>query len=185
MSRPQGHNAAGRIEWIGKANDLVGSRTRDFAACSIVTHRYSSWNFMFEKLERWWTMSKMISVNVSVSQLMVIKICSSLERRNRGFESHLRHGCSVCVCDYSVCVVLCSGPRSPTVCEKWLQNWIRGQGPEWAGKASAEKSCRCSTLNYVTIASYQFIFQFVINKLSYHSTLYSLRCWQRRKIKKC
>jgi hypothetical protein len=36
MSRPQGHGAAGRINQLKKSNDLIGNRTRDFPACSIV-----------------------------------------------------------------------------------------------------------------------------------------------------
>jgi hypothetical protein len=45
----------------------------------------------------------------------------------------------VCVRLFCVCVTLfvSSGlatgcPRTPTVWEKWLRNWIRGQGPKWA-----------------------------------------------------
>jgi hypothetical protein len=37
MSRLQGHSAAGRIRSIKKFNDLVGNRTHDFPACSIVS----------------------------------------------------------------------------------------------------------------------------------------------------
>jgi hypothetical protein len=33
------------------------------------------------------------------------------------------------------CDELITRPRSPTICEKWLRNWIRGLGPEWAGRA--------------------------------------------------
>jgi hypothetical protein len=51
-----------------------------------------------------------------------------------------------CMCAFILCLCFpvlrqwpCSGlitrPRSPTVCEKWLRNWIRGLGSEWAGKA--------------------------------------------------
>jgi hypothetical protein len=36
LSRPQGHSAAGRIRSIEKCNDLIGNRTRDLEACSIV-----------------------------------------------------------------------------------------------------------------------------------------------------
>jgi hypothetical protein len=71
----------------------------------------------------------------------------------RGFESHLRHGCLVCVCVYSVIVLSCvyvaalrrPRPRKPTVCEKWLRNWIRGLGPEWAGRAICEKIVKKKT----------------------------------------
>jgi hypothetical protein len=35
-STPQGHSAAGRIRSIKKSNDLIGNRTRDLPACSIV-----------------------------------------------------------------------------------------------------------------------------------------------------
>jgi hypothetical protein len=36
LSRPQGHSAAGRIRPTEKSNDLIGNRTRDLPACSIV-----------------------------------------------------------------------------------------------------------------------------------------------------
>jgi hypothetical protein len=36
LSRPQDYSAAGRIRSIEKSNALVGSRTRDLPACSIV-----------------------------------------------------------------------------------------------------------------------------------------------------
>jgi hypothetical protein len=36
LSRPQGHSAAGRIRSIEKSNDLIGIRSRNFPACSIV-----------------------------------------------------------------------------------------------------------------------------------------------------
>jgi hypothetical protein len=36
LSRPQGHSAAGRIRPIKKCNKLVGNRTGDLTACSIV-----------------------------------------------------------------------------------------------------------------------------------------------------
>jgi hypothetical protein len=36
QSRPQGHSVAGRIRSIEKSNDLIGNRTRDLLACSIV-----------------------------------------------------------------------------------------------------------------------------------------------------
>jgi hypothetical protein len=36
LSRHQGHNAAGRIRSIKKSDDLIGNRTRDLPACSIV-----------------------------------------------------------------------------------------------------------------------------------------------------
>jgi hypothetical protein len=45
----------------------------------------------------------------------------SLGRRNRGFESHRRHECLVCVCVYCVCVVLCLG-RGPSA------SWSLAQG---------------------------------------------------------
>jgi hypothetical protein len=68
----------------------------------------------------------------------------SLELWDRGFKSHSRHGC---VCAFILCLCgqrpwdgLITRPRCPTVCEKWLRNWIRGLGPEWAGKAIEIKS---------------------------------------------
>jgi hypothetical protein len=36
LSRPQGHNAAGRERSTEKYNDLIGNRTRDLPACSIM-----------------------------------------------------------------------------------------------------------------------------------------------------
>jgi hypothetical protein len=36
LSRPQGHSAAGRIRSVEKSSDLIGNRTRDFPACSIM-----------------------------------------------------------------------------------------------------------------------------------------------------
>jgi hypothetical protein len=36
LSRPQGRSAAGMIRSIEKSNDLIGSRTRDLPASSIV-----------------------------------------------------------------------------------------------------------------------------------------------------
>jgi hypothetical protein len=36
LSRPQGHSAAGKITLTEKLNDLIGNRTRDLPACSIV-----------------------------------------------------------------------------------------------------------------------------------------------------
>jgi hypothetical protein len=36
LSRAQGHNAAGRIRSIEKSSDLIGFRTRDLPASSIV-----------------------------------------------------------------------------------------------------------------------------------------------------
>jgi hypothetical protein len=43
--------------------------------------------------------------------------------------------CLCCpVCRYRPCDGLITRSRSPTVCEKWLRNWIRGQGREWAGR---------------------------------------------------
>jgi hypothetical protein len=36
LNRPQGHIAAGRITSIEKSNDLIGNRTRDLPACSIL-----------------------------------------------------------------------------------------------------------------------------------------------------
>jgi hypothetical protein len=36
LSRPQGNSAAGRLTSIEKYNDLIGKRTRELPACSIV-----------------------------------------------------------------------------------------------------------------------------------------------------
>jgi hypothetical protein len=36
VSLPRGHSAAGRSRLIEKSNDLIGNRTRDLPACSIV-----------------------------------------------------------------------------------------------------------------------------------------------------
>jgi hypothetical protein len=38
------------------------------------------------------------------------------------------------------CYGLITRPRSSTVCEKWLRNWIRGQCPEWAERAIEKKT---------------------------------------------
>jgi hypothetical protein len=39
LSPPQGHSAAGRIWSTEKSNDLIGIRTRDLQACSIMPQR--------------------------------------------------------------------------------------------------------------------------------------------------
>jgi hypothetical protein len=36
LSRPQGHNPAGRVRPIEKSNDLIGNQTQDLPACSTV-----------------------------------------------------------------------------------------------------------------------------------------------------
>jgi hypothetical protein len=36
LSRPQGHNAAGRIRSIEKSNDIISNRTLHLPACNIV-----------------------------------------------------------------------------------------------------------------------------------------------------
>jgi hypothetical protein len=72
-----------------------------------------------------------------------------LGRWNREFESHSGHGFLVYVCFYSVFVLSCVQVAAlrradppvkgvlPSV-KKWLRNWIRAQGPEWAGRATEE-----------------------------------------------
>jgi hypothetical protein len=37
LSRPQGHSVAGKIGSIEQFSDLIGNRTRDLVACSIVS----------------------------------------------------------------------------------------------------------------------------------------------------
>jgi hypothetical protein len=37
LSRPQGHSVTGKIRSIDKSNDLIGNRTHDLPACSIVS----------------------------------------------------------------------------------------------------------------------------------------------------
>jgi hypothetical protein len=37
------------------------------------------------------------------------------------------------------CDELITRPRTPTVCEKWLRNWIWGLGPEWTGRSIYKK----------------------------------------------
>jgi hypothetical protein len=63
----------------------------------------------------------------------------------------------LCLCcpvvRYRLCDGLITNPKSPTICEKWLRNWIRGQGPEWAGRAIEKKkppfiSAVCVLWNY-------------------------------------
>ena len=39
LSRPQGHNVAGKIRPMKKSNDNTGNRTRDLPACSAVLNR--------------------------------------------------------------------------------------------------------------------------------------------------
>jgi hypothetical protein len=39
LSRPQGHSAVRRIRSIEKSKDLIGTRIRDFPACSTVPQR--------------------------------------------------------------------------------------------------------------------------------------------------
>jgi hypothetical protein len=39
LSRPEGHSAAGKMRSSEKSNDLIGSRTPDLPACSIVLQR--------------------------------------------------------------------------------------------------------------------------------------------------
>jgi hypothetical protein len=39
LSFPQGHSATGRIRSIEKSNDLIGNRTHDLTACSVVPQR--------------------------------------------------------------------------------------------------------------------------------------------------
>jgi hypothetical protein len=41
LSRPQGHSAAGSIRSIEKSNDLIGIRTDELPACSIVSQSTS------------------------------------------------------------------------------------------------------------------------------------------------
>jgi hypothetical protein len=44
LSRPHGRSAARKIRPIEKTNDLIGNRTRDLSACSIVPQsNYQSW----------------------------------------------------------------------------------------------------------------------------------------------
>jgi hypothetical protein len=76
-----------------------------------------------------------------------MKSLCSLGRWYPGFESHSRYGC-LGVCMRLCCPVFrqrpCNGlitrPRSPTICEKWSWKWIRGEGPEWAGRAIGKKN---------------------------------------------
>jgi hypothetical protein len=46
------------------------------------------------------------------------------------------------------CDGLITRPRSPTVCEKWLRNWIRGQGPVWAGRAIEKEKEKDTVLQW-------------------------------------
>jgi hypothetical protein len=43
LRRHQGHSAGGRIRWIEKSNDLIGNRTRDLPASSIVPQPTALW----------------------------------------------------------------------------------------------------------------------------------------------
>jgi hypothetical protein len=59
--------------------------------------------------------------------------------------------CLCCpVCRQWPCDGLITRPRSPTVCEKWLRNWIRGLDPEWAGR-TIEKNIHISCMFTIQI----------------------------------
>jgi hypothetical protein len=52
------------------------------------------------------------------------------------------------------CDRLITHPKSPTICEKWLWNRIRGQRPEWAGRGT-EKKMSCKNLEEQTACQIQ------------------------------
>jgi hypothetical protein len=71
----------------------------------------------------------------------------------------------LCVCVYSICVVLCldSGVATgwsliqgvlPSV-KKWLRNWIRGLVPEWARRVIVKKK-------YSTGTGFPWVFRFLL-----------------------
>jgi hypothetical protein len=61
LSRPQGHSAAGRVRSSEKSKDLIGIRTRDLPACSIVQspHRENL------KSHEWSMVGPLIKVDLS------------------------------------------------------------------------------------------------------------------------
>jgi hypothetical protein len=62
--------------------------------------------------------------------------------------------CLCCpVCRQRPCDWLITRTRSRTVCEKWLRNCLRGQGPEWAGKAIAKKK---ATLRFLKSPAWKY-----------------------------
>jgi hypothetical protein len=81
----------------------------------------------------------------------------------------------MCVCVYFVFVLSCvyqspcdgliTSPRSPTIYEKLLRNWIRGQDPEWAGKA-IEKKNQCRFMQYTCfLAEIPLLWLFLLDYL--------------------
>jgi hypothetical protein len=65
---------------------------------------------------------------------------------NQGMDVWCGYAFILCLCcpvfRYRPCDGLITRPMSPTIYEKWLRNWIRVQGPKWAGRAIAKKLYR-------------------------------------------
>jgi hypothetical protein len=75
--------------------------------------------------------------------LLNVRIYNICRHSNRAVCGMNRIRCayafSLCLCIPAFrlrsCDGLITGPRSPTVCGKWLRNWISGHGREWDGRA--------------------------------------------------
>jgi hypothetical protein len=79
------------------------------------------------------------------------KVCTVFARSEAGIVgSNPTQGMHVCVRLFCVCIVLCVGsglamgwapvPGVLPTANKWLQNWITGLGPEWAGEPLKNKT---------------------------------------------
>jgi hypothetical protein len=98
------------------------------------------------------------ALSVSTKQCRSWHGLHSLGSRDRGFKSHTRHGCLVCVCVYSEFVLSCvrkrpceeliTRPRSPTVCKNDQWNWEIS--PMLQSGSEEEKKCLslCSYLHH-------------------------------------
>jgi hypothetical protein len=92
---PQGHSAAGKIRSIEKSNDLIGNRTRDLPACSIVPQpttlpRAGNWSF-YDYIVMW-QQSELLTVSLNKPQtnkhmkstvFLGITPCSTLKKKRR------------------------------------------------------------------------------------------------------
>jgi hypothetical protein len=111
------------------------------------------------------------------------KACTAFARseaRIGGFESNSGHGCLMCVCVYSVCVVLCVGRGlatswSPSV--KWSWNWKT--------EARAQRGCRASGKKKVALGQVFFEYfglQILIPPTAPHSSSSIIRGWYNRPV---
>jgi hypothetical protein len=80
----------------------------------------------------------------------------------------------LCLCcpvfRYRPCDELITRPRRSTICEKWLRNWIRCLGPEWAGRAIEKE-------NSIYYPNEFFVYSSFLNK---QSSIYL--CFKRNNI---